>query len=151
MLLKLLMLGFAYTGLVHASLLQNIIKSTELDFVFNITKFLECASINRTDLKIWIDRSGEYIITPTENFANFDFDRWLQGIGDVVSVSDGTYVVDWEEANINESEQERFSWTGKRFYVDPESPNHEKRLNCSSVVIYDVFSSRIRYLQSFKF
>lgn len=143
------MLGFAYTGLVHASSLQNIIKSTELDFVFNITEFLECASINRTDLKIWIDRSGEYIITPMENFANFDFDRWLQGIGDIVSVSDGTF--DWEEANINESEQERFSWTGKRFYVDPESPNHEKRLNCSSVVIYDVFSSRIRYLQSFKF
>ncbi len=73
-----------------------------------------------------------------------------QGIGDVVSVSDGTYVVDWEEANI-EQEQERLSWTGKRFYVDPESPNHEKRLNCSSVVIYDVFSFQIRCLQSFKF
>ncbi len=82
MLLKPLVLGFAYTVLVHASSLQNIIKSTELDFVFNITEFVECVGINRTNLKIWIDRSGEYIITPTENFANFDFDRWLDWVDD---------------------------------------------------------------------
>lgn len=101
--------------------MPNGIIAEFLNFSFNFTEFGNCVSSNSSEIMLWIDDNGKYIVTPN-NGTEFDFDLWLdcvdlQGIGDILSVSDGTSVVDFELAN-DDIIGGILMWSGCRYTVN---------------------------------
>ncbi|KAK6464623.1 hypothetical protein DFJ63DRAFT_334179 [Scheffersomyces coipomensis] len=69
-----------------------------LRFQFNVTEFVECVGLNFTDVNLWQTENNDYLIAPL-NLTGYDEDLWLdctdsQGVGDILAVTDGTYVED---------------------------------------------------------
>ncbi|KAK6197411.1 uncharacterized protein RJT21DRAFT_56637 [Scheffersomyces amazonensis] len=109
---------FEWSGYRHHH--QNDFYTEQLNFTLNLSQFSECLGTKIANINIWEGTEGNYVLTPG-NTGNFDLILWAdcvdeQGVGDVLSVSDGTYVDDLVDAN-DQVKGDIFQWSGFRSHT----------------------------------